>query len=241
MIGLEHFHERPYNASRSIEFSGILSFRRCKHGQAVFIGSAEDILAIAMLLHVDVCKEVHDIAKALLIQFRTGKVLGEDSLQAVVLFFDKAHGFVNLDANLGSVCIGSDYFPAGLLRYPEDALAGVLILVLLHSVTFCHEFIVSLLEAVGNIFQEDKSQNNMLILRGIHAAPQFVRCAPDLFLKSYVSRIGFGHDMFVLCKFRLTHKFIKNPPYNLIKLTQSTHNQRLPLWWAACKICKNNS
>ena len=62
-----------------------------------------------MLLHVDVCKEVHDIAKALLIQFRTGKVLGEDSLQAVVLFFDKAHGFVNLDANLGSVCIGSDY------------------------------------------------------------------------------------------------------------------------------------
>ena len=105
MIRLEHFHEGAHDASRSIEFSSILSLRRCKHGEAIFVGAAKDVLAVTMLLHINVCEQVHYITKALLVHFRTSKVLGKDTLQTRILFFDETHGVVNLNTDLRSMCI----------------------------------------------------------------------------------------------------------------------------------------
>ena len=124
-----------------------------------------------MLLHVDIGEEVYNITKALLVQFRTSEIFGKDALQSVILLLDKAHGLIDLDSDFRGVGIGRDNFPASLLRYPENALAGVLVLILLHSIAFCNEFLITLLESVGDIFQKNKTENNMLILGSIHAAP----------------------------------------------------------------------
>ena len=101
-----------------------------------------------MLFHVDVREQINDIPKALLIHFRTSEVLGKYTLQAVVLFLDKTHGLINLDAYFRSMSIGCYRFPTCFLRDPEYALACVLIFIFLHSVTLGYQLLVTLLEPV---------------------------------------------------------------------------------------------
>jgi len=49
-----------------------------------------------------------------------------------------------------------------------------------------------LFEAIGNVLQKDEAENDMLILRRVHVAPQFVGSEPELSFKADVGRVVGG-------------------------------------------------
>ena len=46
-----------------------------------------------------------------------------------------------------------------------------------------------LLEAVGDVFEEDKTKDDVLVFRCVHVAAQFFRSEPELLLKANVSGV----------------------------------------------------
>ena len=105
-----------------------------------------------MLYHLEVGKQIDYIAQPPLVQLRTGKVLGENVFQLLVLFLDTAHGVVDHRADLRRMGGGGDHVPPGLLRNEEDVFRGILVDVLLKAVAFGCQFVVFCLEPVRDVF-----------------------------------------------------------------------------------------
>ncbi len=84
-----------------------------------------------------------------------------------------------------------DLFPARLGRHPKHALGGVFVALLqqvfrlfsLNAVLskLLLQFRPASLECIGNIFQEDQPENDVLIFGGIDRATQLVRYLPEGF------------------------------------------------------------
>ena len=92
---MQYLIQGTHNTGRREEFAATLALLLGKHGQAVFVGATKNILFAAVIQHFDIGEQVYHIAQATLVQFRTGKVLGSNILQALVLFFNSTHGIVN--------------------------------------------------------------------------------------------------------------------------------------------------
>ena len=108
-----------------------------------------------MLDHPNVCEKIHNIAKSALVQFRTGKILGENVLQSFVFFLNRTHSVIDNCADFGSVGLGCDHGPTRIHRDKEDTFGGVLIDVFFETITFCQQFLILFLKAVRDILQED--------------------------------------------------------------------------------------
>ena len=94
VIGLDNLDERLHDTRRRVEFASVLSLGFGKLAQAVLISSTKNIPRIAFLGHLNIGEKVHHIAKAALIQFLPGKVLGKDILELRIFGFDLTHGLV---------------------------------------------------------------------------------------------------------------------------------------------------
>ena len=71
--------------------------------------------------------------------------------------------------------------PAGLLRHPEDILGNIFVSVLGGlPAPFGQNRRMALLEGIGDIFQKDKSEYDVLVLGGIHRSAQGVGHVPEL-------------------------------------------------------------
>ena len=186
VIGLQNLHQRAHHAGGGVEFPGELALLLGKFGQAVFIGAAQDVLAVAVLHHLNVGEQVHHFTQTALVQLRPGKILGQNVLEALVFLLDAAHGLVDDRADFRGMRRGRDHLPAGVLRHKEDVLGGVFVLVLLEAVAFFHQCIVLGFETVGNVFEEDQTQHHGLVFRGVHIATQHAGRIPDLFFKADV-------------------------------------------------------
>ena len=104
-----------------------------------------------MIQHFDIGEQVYHITQATLVQFRTGKVLGQNVLQAPVLFFDSTHGIVNYRANLRGVCFLFYIAPTRTSGDEENALRSVFVNVFLKAVALFDKLIVLVLKAVRDI------------------------------------------------------------------------------------------
>ena len=62
--GLQHLNEGLDDARRGVEFAGQLALGLGEAREAVFVGAAEDVLRVAVLVHADVGEEVDDLAQA---------------------------------------------------------------------------------------------------------------------------------------------------------------------------------
>ena len=152
VVGLQNLHQGFDHAGRGIEFPGQFALLLGELGQAVFVGAAQNVLAVTVLHHLDVGKQVYHIPQAALVQLLAGKVLGQDVLETLVLLLNAAHGVVDDSADLRRVGRCGDHAPPGVLRHKEDILGGVFVLVLLEAVALIHQLLVLGLEAVGDIF-----------------------------------------------------------------------------------------
>ena len=77
--------------------------------------------------------------------------------------------------------LGLELGPSGLGRHPEDVLRDVLVPVLwvgaLHP-TSASTSAWAFLKGVGDVLEEDEAKDDVLVLGGIHAAPQGIGHAP---------------------------------------------------------------
>ena len=152
IVRLQNLHQRFDHTGGGIEFPGQLALLLGKFGQTVLISAAQDVLAVAVLYHLNVGEQVYHIPQTAFVQLLSGKVLGQDILEALVLLLKAAHGLVNDSADLRCVGRPGDHAPPCVLRHKEDILSGVFVIVLLETVALIHELLILSLETVRNIF-----------------------------------------------------------------------------------------
>ena len=113
---------------------------------------------------------------------RAGVVFGQHVLEGRIVPLDGGHGVVNELAYGALARLRLQVGPACLGWHPEDALGSVLVWVfgVRTLATFTFQPGVALLEGVGDVFQEDEAEDDVLVLGGVHAAPQHVGRAPKL-------------------------------------------------------------
>lgn len=191
--GLQHLHEGFDHARRGVEFAGQLALGLGEARETVFVGAAEDVLRVAVLVHADVGEEVDDLAQTPFVELGPCEVFGQDVLQAPVFALDGPHGVVDGGADFGGVGLRGDGLPARLGGDVEDVLGGVFVLVLLEALALVDELAVFGLELVGNVFQEDQTQHDGLVFRRVDIAAHLVRRAPDLLLEADIGRIHGCH------------------------------------------------
>ena len=191
--GLQHLHKGLDHAGRGVEFARQLALGLGEAREAVFVGAAEDVLRVAVLVHADVGKEVDDLAQTPFVELGPREVLRQDVLQASVFALDGPHGVVDGGADFGGVGLRGDGLPARLGGDVEDVLGGVFVLVLLEALALVDELAVFGLELVGNVFQEDQPQHDGLVFRRVDVAAHLVRRAPDLLLEADIGRIHGCH------------------------------------------------
>lgn len=84
----------------------------------------------------------------------------------------------------GGRVIGQE-LPAGRRRYVEYVLAQVLVLVFRVGVWIGFRLFLERLEAIGDVFEKDQAQYNVLVLGGIHIVAQFVGGSSQGFFKVF--------------------------------------------------------
>ena len=181
---LQDLHERFHDAGGREELAALLALLLGEHGEAVFVGAAEDVARVAVLLHADVREEVDHVAEAALVELGAGERLREDTLQARVLLLDCEHGAVDDLADLGRVGGVRDAFPAGFRRHEKDVLLRVGVRILLEPLALRHKLVAPRVEPVGEVFQEDEAEDDVFVLGGVQIAAQDAGGVPYLFLES---------------------------------------------------------
>lgn len=184
VVGFDDFDQRLHDARGCVELAGVLALRFGEFGQTIFVGASEDVAAIALFGHLHVGEQVHDFAQTSLVELLACEVLRQDALELVVLGLDLAHGLVDGLADLGRVRGRCDGLPAGALGNEEDVLTRVFVAVLLEALSLLNEFLVFLVELVGDVLQEDEAEHDVLVFGSVDVAAQLVGSAPDLFLEA---------------------------------------------------------
>lgn len=184
VVRLQDLHERFHDAGGREELAALLALLLGEHGEAVFVGAAEDVAGVAVLLHADIREEVDHVTEAALVELGAGERFREDALQARILLFDREHGAVDDLADLGRVGGVRDALPAGFLRHEKDVLLRVGVRILFESLALRHELVPPRVEPVGEVFQEDEAEDDVFVLGGVQIAAENAGGVPYLFLKT---------------------------------------------------------
>ena len=142
-----------------------------------------------MIFHFDIGEKIHNITQPALVQFRAGKVLRQDAFQTDVFLFNQNHGIVNGSANVRSMSSFRDLHPASLCRNEKDIAGSIFVTILGKIRIFFHQFIVTCVKLVRDIFQKDKPKNDLFIFSSVHIPAQNTSGIPDLFLKTNICSV----------------------------------------------------
>ena len=154
--------------------------------------------------------EIDELAEARLVERRASVVLGQHIPELRVVALDGVHRIVDELADRGLLGLVLQVSPAGLGRYPEDVLGAVLVGVLGVSALLLLglEPGVRFLEGVGDVLEEDKAEDDVLVLGGVHRAAQRVGHFPELGL---VADVGGGRLGSLLGVLRFGHMAPRGP------------------------------
>ncbi len=116
---------------------------------------------------------------------------GGVQVTAAILGPDDVLKVIDQGADGGLLGVGLQVRPARLFRHPEHVLRRVLVLVLCSLRVFGQQRLAPGLEGIGDVFQEDQPEGDMLVVAGLHVAAQFVGGLEQFGLETEVSgRIG---------------------------------------------------
>jgi hypothetical protein len=131
-------------------------------------------------------------SEPLLVEARVGVVLGQHALERGVVTLDGKHGVVNDLADGRLLGIGFEMGPARLLGHPKYVNGPVLVRVFrvssLGAVRF--ELGVLFFEGVGDVFQENQTEHDVLVLGGVHVGAQRVGGTPELGFETEIRAIA---------------------------------------------------
>ena len=182
LIRLQHLDQQLDHAARGVELAALFAFGTGKLRQKVFVNAAQHVLGPGLCVaDLDIADEINELAEPLLVERRAGVVFGQHILEHRVVALNAGHGGIDELADRGLPRLGLEVCPACLGRHPENVLGAVLVRVLGVGALgpFGFETGVRLLEGVGYVFQEDETENDMLILRSVHAAAERVGHTPE--------------------------------------------------------------
>ena len=81
--------------------------------------------------------------------------------------------------DFGVVRLAGDMLPTGILWNPEHMFCCIFVAIFFKAVTFGNKLIVSLLETITDIFEENKTKNHILIFRCSQITTKFIGTVPD--------------------------------------------------------------
>ena len=179
-------------------------FRTREARQEILIGATQQIgRLVAIAAHVDIGKQHDEIADHRLVERRAAIFLRQDALQrAFVGLFDRLHRGIDQPANIDfpfpardrifnldvtSAGIGFQFRPARDFGDPERARGEIFLRILGIGIIFRFQFCLLNFERIGNIFQKDQTQRDMLVFGRLQIAAQLVRRLEELSFKSQIS------------------------------------------------------
>ena len=199
-VGGEHLDEAAHDAGRGVELAAVLALGAGEAGEEILVDAAEQIdgavglLALAGGGECDGGDEVDEFAEALLVEAGAGVVLGQDAFEARVVALDGDHGVVHGLADGGLLGAGLEVGPAGIGGHPEDVLGFVFVRVFGIGpgvVALAGEELGAVfLEGVGDVFEEDEAEDDVLVFRRVHVVAQLVGGEPELGLEADGGRAG---------------------------------------------------
>ena len=150
----------------------------------------------------DGADEVDELAEPVLVERGAGVVLGEHALEgapalALVRGLDGDHGVVHQPADGRLLGVGLEVAPArlraeprrrfrrGIRPGPRDLAPGVVALA-------GEELGAVLLEGVGDVFEEDQAEDDVLVFGRVHVGAELVCREPELLLEADLGGAGFG-------------------------------------------------
>jgi hypothetical protein len=127
-------------------------------------------------------------------------LLRQHAVEGGVLAFERHHRVVDQLADRGIGRPVLQHRPARILRHPEEPDRRILVAVLgIGAVRFLrHEVGMVLVEGVGDVFEEDETEHDLLVLGGVHVPPQGIGGAPEFGF--FIAREGLGAGSGRLCQ-----------------------------------------
>ena len=191
---LQHLDQEPDDAARGVELAAPLALGAGEPRQEVFVDAAQNVPRAGVpVAHADVGDHVDELAEPPLVEGRAGVVLGQHILERRIIALDPGHRIVDRLADGRLPCMRLEMAPAGLGRHPEDVFGAVLVRVLgggtLRLLGF--QAGVPFLEGIGNVFEKDQPEDDVLVLGCVHCAAQGIGHRPQLGLMSGRGGVGF--------------------------------------------------
>jgi hypothetical protein len=191
LVGGDHEDEELVHTLRGVELAAPLAFRAGETAEEVLIDAAKDVLgAVGAVAEADGADEVNEFAEAVLVERRAGIVFRENAFEARVVALDGDHGVVHDLADGGLLGAGLKVEPAGIGGHPEDVLGLVFVGVFgvrADVVAFAgEEFGAVFLEGIGDVFEEDEAEDDVLVLRRVHVIAELVGGEPELGLEAEI-------------------------------------------------------
>ena len=193
-VGGEHLDEAAHDAGRGVELAAVLALGAGEAGEEILVNAAEQIYGAVGLFALagggefDGGDDVDEFAETLFVEAGAGVVLGEDAFEARVVALDGDHGVVHGLADSGLLGAGLEVGPAGLGGHPEDVFGLVFVGVLgIGPGVFAlagEELGAMFLEGVGDVFEEDEPEDDVLVFRRVHVVAELVGGEPELGLEA---------------------------------------------------------
>ena len=169
------------------------SFLLGKLGEAVFVGTTENIFLAAMFNHLDVGEQIHYVTESAFVELGTSKVFRQNVFQPLVFLFDGTHRIVNHRADFRRMGFGGNIAPPRTGRNKKDTFGGILVHIFLEAVAFFNKRLIFLIKTVGDIFEKNQPQHDIFIFGRVNIAAQHARRIPNLFFKADIGSILFSH------------------------------------------------
>lgn len=171
LVRREHLDQHADHAARRVELPAVLPLGTGELREEVFVDAAQEIrkilravLSIAQPDHVD------QLAQAVLVERRLPKIFRQYSLEPGIVPLDGDHRLVDQLADRRLLGVVLQRLPASLRRHPEDVVRAGLVRVFGIG-PFAHfeeRLLMTLLEGVGDVFQKDQPEHDVIVLGGIH-------------------------------------------------------------------------
>ena len=187
LIGCQHLDQHAHDMGRRIELAALLALGAGELRQEIFVDTAKDVAgAIGRAAEPDIADEVDKLAEALLVEARAGVVLWQDGFERGVVAFDRRHRIIHALPDRRLRCRALQIGPARFRRHPEDVFRAILVRVFRIGAfsALRVELGVFRLERVGDVFEENEAEHDVLVLGGIHVVAQRVGRLPQLRLEA---------------------------------------------------------
>ena len=174
-IRLNHLGYEVDNGLRRIVLTFTLTFGNGKLTEEVFIDTPDEII-LWVFQCVNLVNFIKQCSKFCAIERQTSIVVTwQGTLQRRVALLHFRQSLVYLNGNIILLGILNQKIPTTFRLQIKDVLGIIEHGIICKSLfTFSYQFIAPLRKAVVRIFQEDKTQHHMLILRWFNRATKFI-------------------------------------------------------------------